>query len=338
MAKHTGKILAGIVTLAAVGAIAYAATDEDEDEGGIQSGGMVLSGGCDILAVEDPVAYVEAWMEYGAASDAHLLDAEERADVEQFVAEFLGTHFPDCFPPVPGADFTWLTTSPETGTMTWDEAIDRIMEGFAKLPVGFEGAAPDAPYNFEAAGKAVATTPTFYEAVVTEPVGPPWEPGIDLPLPPLPEPEPEGEGAEGDWAVVPDNVVQAVTAANMAEGGISRAMEAAGSTSPQESAVFLVYDPNYPSWLRLRNDLYGVAAEHPEILFVIASTADTIKTLGKPEHPGLGYAVNAADREGDYKYEAAQGVDWDEGPLSEDQWQSLVIHALSPHEATFTQA
>lgn len=335
MASKTGKLLAGLAAIGILGAVAYAATGEDDDIG---NAGMVLSGDCNTIALEDPAAFTVAWVRFTLEGDGptHLVDGTT-AGMEAYMTAFLGHVFKDCFPPTPGDDFTWVTLVPHEEHWTWDEIVASLMIQVHGGP-GLEGATPSGQ-EIADAGASISESPVDEPFAVID-AAVEWD---DDDLPPVPTPDPptpEGEGAGVEmelWDLTPDNLVKAVTADNMAEGGISRAMEPSNTESPQESAVFLVYDPNFPGWGRMEQDLIVLANQNPDVLFITASTVDTIKHLGLPEHPGLAWAVNAADKEGAFKYpEDAVTAVWEEGPPSDQDWNALIGHALSPLDVSMS--
>lgn len=342
MAKGKGLAIGlGLVAVVGVGALAMTAKREDEDEA--SSGGMVLSDGCNTVTVEDPGAFMEAWVDFmiGLGDELELVEFNEPNDVGELLVVFLDSHFPDCFGDAfPGEEFQWVTTVPAVQTRTFDQVVADLMSVYELIPPGFEGDPADAPLDIEAAGQRLANSMVIVDPFPLPPVPTPDPPDPAVPLPPIPPLEGEGEPEGPAWEVIPENVVQAITPEHMTNAGVERSMEPQGAISLQPEAVFVVYDPEYPQLGILLDALYDLARDYPDTVFITASMWDTQQAFGKPAMlGGLGYAVNAANRNGKFLHDdGALAADMDQGPLNAARWEELANWSGSPYQAKLATA
>jgi len=313
MASKAAKVLLGLVALAGLGAVAYAGGEALAEP---KAAGMEISEDCQVVTVVDIEEFVLASNEYFLESNAEQwFDPDARADVEQLLRDFLAWAFPQCYPPIPD-DFVWVTNVPETWHRTWEETVDDLHLALAPAP-GLEAAGEG--YDLGAAVQAI----TRGGAKIPTP---------EDPFPVAPEASMEPQGAAGD--VMPENVVQTTNKAHMLEYGIDVAMEPAGTTSPQRSAVYLVYDPEYPELDALIGDVYDLARDEPDVLWVLASSWDTQGALGVPEKLGtFGYAFNAASPEGVWLQPQASQAEQDRPRPTGDRWEQVLDHAAGPQAA-----
>jgi hypothetical protein len=328
----TGKVVAALAVLGIGGAIAYASAGDSGGAapGDVTSGGMLLSGDCSRIEVVDVGQFMTAFMRFSedkVADNGQIIDG---ATPEDLMIAFLAKHFRDCFPPAPGQGFVWVTNHPTRLERSWGDVMADVEAMFELAPPGWEGES-DAPPDWEEIGNAAATTPIDPVDPIVEPSWTGW------PMPTPDPPAPEGDGEGDGWTQIPNNVLQAQTHEDMLTGGVARAMESDGALSPQPGTIFVVFDEEWPAWDAMSADLYEYAADHPEILFVVASTADTREALGEPTpDEDWGAAVNAADRKGVYRDADAVRLAWTADPLSASRWDALLTHAESPQSASFT--
>jgi hypothetical protein len=327
-----GKIVAVVLGLAAIGGVAYAASQsgEDEDAGEAESGGMLLGEGCSSITIIDLPAFVHAMIEFFEENDvAERLELDERADARELLVAFLREHFEQCEWPPAGtaaASFTWHSPLPDDpeqfSTRSWRDVVDDIVAANRNLAGAINPGSRTAD--------ALA-----YDDYVLEPGD--TEPEPERPLPPIPPFEPDGDGLGsqgGGGDIIPDNVLEAVDVQHMMDAGIERAMESGGGLSPLPSAVILVYDPQWPDAEQMLAWVADAADDNPEIFFVLATVDNTQAAFGLPEQLGLlGMAANAANRVGRYKDDEAAAVMFEEqvpGPLF---WRELIEWALGPGDS-----
>jgi len=341
--KHVGKILGLLATAAIVGVVA--AGGSDGDGSGHKTAGMVLAGDCSQVTVENPVEFMQAFISYAQTTEAtEWIDPSDPASIEQFMIGFLGKHFPGCFPPVPGPDFTWTTLSPDEAHRSWAEVIDSIAEALEQIPPGWEGSDEvGAPLDLDGAASAAASSPgTEDPKWVIADMGewlddlqpdPTPNPLFPFPLPTPDPPSPEGEG--GGWDVVPENVIQVRTAADMEDADLLDAMENDGTPAGEAQTIFLVFDPDWMRWPAMRARLYDYARVNPDVQFVIASTVDTRAAYGQPEAGSeMVYAYNAADTRGEWLSDSAVALARGVPAMLDPQWNELITFASGPYQAS----
>lgn len=325
MASKAAKVIGGLVLLGVAGAIAVGATAEDEEPPQepvetYEAAGLSIAQDCATITVLDVDALFNAMDEYFEASGAEQwFDPTDSLHVEQILLDFLASVAPHCYPPIPDG-FAWITTGL---TRTWDEIVADAHEAIVMVAEGFEAEGEGVPYDIEAVAHVLATGELPYEPKIPTP---------DMMPPVSPEAAMAPEQVGGD--VVPQNVLQVADEAHMRQAGIDLAMEAEGALSPQRAAVFLVYDPEYPQLDELVGDVYALAREEPEVLWVLASSWDTQRELGVPEKLGVfGYAYNAANNSGQWLYAEGTQANRDKAPPPEARWDQIVDHATGPHAA-----
>ena len=328
MVSKTAKVLGGLALLGVAG-LALAATAEPEPEAPaaeFEVAGLSISEDCATVTVLDSDALLIAFDEHFEASGAEQwFDPAEPSHLEQLLLDFLVGVAPQCYPPV-ADNFAWVTTVPEMYTRTWQDVVADMQEAMAIAQAGFEAAGEEeGTYDLEAAAYALATgeLPEVAPKIPT--------PDMVPPLAPEAAAEPAAAAA-GD--VMPENVVYATDEDHLRQTGIDLAMESAGALSPERSAVFLVYDPEYPQLDDLIGAVYDFAREEPDVLFVLASSWDTQRELGVPEKLGVfGFAYNAANDAGQWLYAEGTQANRDAAPPPEQRWNQLVDHAAGPEFA-----
>lgn len=292
MKRGTLLLLGGLALVG--GAVALVAT---QGSGPTLAHGLELGEECTSVHVVDPEAFVRAWIEHvdelvaGGMVEADLVQVDI---LEDSLSSFLRKTFPQCAWPPEEASFTWHAPmlmpgagGQQFGTRSWDQLI----EGTAAMLGGLGAAGTPG----DVTGELLSHHPTLGPVPVPTP-----DDEDDRPRPPIPPIDGLG-GAGGGDGIIPDNVVTARGKAHMDELGVALAMEPDGALAPVTSSVVVVYDPDWPLAGQVLEAFMAEAAEHPEVLVVLASTHDTHAALGLPEELGtVGLAINSADGAGEY--------------------------------------
>lgn len=334
--KSKHKAIAAIAGLAALAGLAYASSSgaASEDE----SAGLLLGEDCSSITVVDPGHFVEDFTAWATENDiATVLELDQPQDVEEMLVAFLRETFPRCDWPPAGGAFTWDAPLPpmpgnpnaqQYATRSWEQLINSVTATNAGLA--------SAVNPIAATAQVLATSSALGPVPVPPDEG---EPDDDRPLPPIPPFDPDGLGSEGGGGeIIPDNVLQAIDAHHMMDAGVERAMEPGKGLAPIPSSVVVVYDPNAPSAGALIDAVMAAAEAAPEVLFVLATTDDTAAAFGLPEEPStVGWAINAANRNGKYWKTDALSAGYEDDPPTQQQWRRILQHAQGPGDQTQPQ-